>query len=86
MELYGLCSVKGQMEIVEGGTRASRGGEEDALNMGFLVCNKCLLNDCGVEWRKRYRESSWRLGLEGRGTGGGFFFIYSNNKWRPPIL
>ena len=66
-ELSRSHRVKGQMEIVEGGIRASRGRGKEGLTTGTLVYNKCLLNDCGVEWRKRDRESSWWLGLEGRG-------------------
>lgn len=77
-ELSGLCNVDGRMKIVEGGIRATREGEE-ALNMGFLVVyNKCSLNNCGIEWRKRYRESSWWLGLEGRRIEGGVFLVYSS--------
>lgn len=59
-ELLGLCSVEGRVKVVEGGIRATRGGGEEALNMAFLVVhNKCSLNNCGIKWRKRYRESSW---------------------------
>lgn len=57
-ELSRLHRLKGQMRIVKGGIRASRGGGKEALNMGTLVYSKCLLNNCGVEWRKRCRESS----------------------------
>lgn len=85
-ELSTLRSGKGQMEIVEGGIRASRGGGKEAFNMGSLVYNKCSLKDRGVEWRKKYRESSWWLGLEGRGTEGGFFLVYSSAKWMSPAL
>lgn len=43
---FRLCRVKGRMEIVEGGVRATGGGEE-ALNMGFSeVYSKCSLKDC----------------------------------------